>query len=87
MAMAKSSNESEGDATTRDRVWDATLTLLEVRPLPFKAWRVRKQAGLDESHDRTIRRTLHVMAETGWLSHEPGSKYWHPGEKLTDESE
>jgi hypothetical protein len=69
------------EGTTRDRVWDATLTLLADRPLPFQAWRIRKRAGLDDSHDRTIRRTLSVMAEVGWLTHEPGSKWWYPGEK------
>lgn len=67
--------------TIRDRVWDATLALLRDRPLPFQAWRVRKRAALDESHDRTIRRTLTVMAEAGWLEHEDGAKWWYPGEK------
>lgn len=69
------------DATVRDRVWDATLDLLARRPLPFQAWRIRKRAGLEQSHDRTIRRTLTVMAEAGWLEHEHGSKWWYPGPK------
>ena len=69
------------DATVRDRVWDATLCLLATRPLPFQAWRVRRRAGLGSSNDRTIRRTLTVMAEAGWLEHEPNSKWWHPGPK------
>lgn len=69
------------DATVRDRVWDATLDLLARRPIPFQAWRVRKRAGLDSSQDRTIRRTLTVMADAGWLEHEPNSKWWYPGPK------
>ncbi|MFW6435901.1 MAG: hypothetical protein ACOCY1_05915, partial [Halovenus sp.] len=58
------------EATVRDRVWDATLDLIKRRPIPFQAWRVRTRAGLDRSHDRTIRRTLTVMADAGWLDHE-----------------
>lgn len=69
------------DATVRDRVWDATLVLIEQRPLPFQVWRVRKRAGLGREHDRTIRRTLSVMASTGWLEHEHNSPWWYPGEK------
>lgn len=72
-------SQEREDWTTRDRVWDATLTLLADRPLPFQLWRIRKRARLDQSHDRTIRRTLSVMAEAGWLSHESGSNWWHPG--------
>lgn len=72
------------DATIRDRVWDATVCLLSTRPIPFQAWRVRRRAGLDASHDRTIRRTLTVMAEAGWLEHEPNSKWWHPGPKVDE---
>lgn len=71
-------------ATVRDRVWDATLTLLATRPIPFQAWRVRRRAGLDRSHDRTIRRTLTVMAEVGWLEHEENSKWWYHGEKAKE---
>lgn len=70
---------SVDEATVRDRVWDAALGLLQHRPLPFQAWRVRKRAGLDRKHDRTIRRTLSVMAEAGWLDHEDNSPWWHPG--------
>lgn len=80
----------EADGTTRDRVWNATLSLLRHRPLPFQAWRVRERAGLDKSQDRTIRRTLSVMAHAGWLEHEDGSKWWYPGEKagiLDEQSE
>jgi len=69
------------EATVRDRVWDATLELIRHRPIPFQAWRVRKRAGLERSHDRTIRRTLSVMASAGWLKHEGGSTYWYPGER------
>ena len=72
------------DATVRDRVWDTTLNLISHRPLPFQAWRVRKRAGLDESQDRTIRRTLTVMAEAGWLDHEENSKWWYPGPKAEE---
>lgn len=75
------------EATTRDKVWDATLVLLVDRPLPFQAWRVRRRAGLDESQDRTIRRTLTVMAEAGWLEHEENSKWWYPGEKARERFE
>lgn len=71
-------------ATTRDRVWDAALSLLSDRPLPFQAWRIRRRAGLDRSQDRTIRRTLSVMAETGWLEHEENSPWWYPGEKARE---
>lgn len=73
------------EATVRDRVWDATLTLLADRPIPFKSWRVRRRAQLDESHERTIRRTLTVMAEAGWLDHEHGSKWWYPGPRVKEE--
>ena len=73
------------DATVRDRVWDATMMLLATRPLPFKAWRVRKRAGLDRSHNRTIRRTLSVMSDAGWLDHSDGSKWWHPGERAKEQ--
>lgn len=69
------------EATVRDRVWDATLDLIQRRPIPFQAWRVRKRAGLGKEHDRTIRRTLTVMAEAGWLDHEDNSPWWHLGEK------
>lgn len=69
------------DATVRDRVWDATLVLIQQRPLPFQVWRIRKRAELDREHDRTIRRTLSVMAEAGWLDHEHNSPWWYPGEK------
>jgi hypothetical protein len=74
-------------ATVRDRVWDATLHLLATRPIPFQAWRVRRRAGLDESQDRTIRRTLTVMAKAGWLKHEDNSKWWHPGERAEEHFE
>jgi hypothetical protein len=76
------------EATVRDRVWDATLELIKQRPIPFQAWRVRKRAGLGREHDRTIRRTLRVMAEAGWLEHEHNSPWWYPGERaerLVDE--
>jgi len=53
-------------------------------PDPFQAWRVRRRAGLGDSNDRTIRRTLTVMAEAGWLEHEPNSKWWHPGPKADE---
>lgn len=72
------------DATIRDRVWDATLHLLATRPIPFQAWRVRRRAGLDRSQDRTIRRTLTVMADAGWLEHEENSKWWYPGKKAEE---
>lgn len=67
------------DATVRDRVWDATLVLIEQRPLPFQMWRIRKRAELGREHDRTIRRTLSVMADAGWLEHEHNSPWWYPG--------
>lgn len=67
------------EATVRDRVWDATLMLIHQRPLPFQMWRVRKRAGLGAEHDRTIRRTLSVMADAGWLDHEHNSPWWYPG--------
>jgi hypothetical protein len=73
-----------GKATVRDRVWDATLDLIERRPLPFQLWRVRKRAALDQEHDRTIRRTLTVMAEAGWLDHEDNSPWWHPGKRAKE---
>ena len=69
------------EGTTRDRVWDATLDLVHHRPIPFQLWRVRKRAGLGQQQDRTIRRTLAVMADAGWLDHDENSKYWYPGEK------
>lgn len=72
------------DATVRDRVWDATLDLIHRRPIPFQLWRVRKRAGLGKEHDRTIRRTLSVMAEAGWLDHEQNSPWWYPGERATE---
>lgn len=90
---ARTADEATGDAVTdafvdeatvRDRVWDATLDLIQRRPLPFQAWRVRKRAGLDSDHDRTIRRTLKVMAEAGWLEHEHNSPWWHLGERATE---
>lgn len=67
------------DATVRDRVWDATLVLIHQRPLPFQMWRIRKRAELGREHDRTIRRTLSVMADAGWLDHEHNSPWWYPG--------
>ena len=75
------------DATVRDQVWDATLDLIYRRPIPFQAWRVRKRAGLDRSQDRTIRRTLSVMADAGWLEHEENSKWWYPGPKAEERFE
>lgn len=72
------------DGTTREQVWDATLDLLARRPLPFQAWRVRKRAGLSQEQDRTIRRALSSMAAAGWLEHEKGSKWWHPGPKAEE---
>ena len=72
------------EATVRDRVWDATLYLLATRPIPFQAWRVRMTADLDRSHNRTIRRTLTVMADAGWLDHEENSKWWYPGPKAEE---
>lgn len=72
------------DATVRDCVWDATLDLLARRPIPFQAWRVRRRAGLDRASDRTIRRTLTVMADAGWLDHEKNSKWWYPGPKAKE---
>lgn len=71
-------------ATIRDRVWDATLVLIQQRPLPFRLWRVRKRAELDPEHDRTIRRTLSVMAEAGWLEHEHNSPWWYPGPRVEE---
>lgn len=67
------------DATVRDQVWDATLVLVEQRPLPFQMWRIRKRAELGRENDRTIRRTLSVMVEAGWLDHEANSPWWYPG--------
>lgn len=72
------------EATVRDRVWDATLALICQRPLPFQIWRIRKRAALGREHDRTIRRTLSVMAEAGWLDHEHNSPWWYPGEKAKE---
>lgn len=69
------------DATVRDRVWDAALVLIQQRPLPFRMWRIRKRAGLGREHDRTIRRTLSVMAAAGWLDHEHNSPWWYPGSR------
>lgn len=77
-------DQFDDEATTRDRVWDATLALLSTRRLPFQAWRVRRRAGLDDSADRTIRRTLSAMEAAGWLEHEDGSPWWYPGEKAAD---
>lgn len=73
------------EATVRDRVWDATLVLIHQRPLPFQLWRVRKRAALDEGHDRTIRRTLSVMADAGWLEHEHNSPWWYPGPRAKEQ--
>lgn len=69
------------EGTTRDLVWDATLDLISRRPLPFQAWRIRKRAGLGRENDRTIRRTLSVMADAGWLEHDHNSSWWYPGPK------
>jgi len=77
--------DSIDDATTRDRVWDAALSLLADRPLPFQAWRIRRRAGLRRSQDRTIRRTLSVMAQAGWLEHDENSMWWYPGEKAKEQ--
>jgi hypothetical protein len=74
----------DDDGTVRDRVWDATLDLVSRRPIPFQAWRVRKRAGLGRENDRTIRRTLSVMADAGWLEHEHNSKWWYPGPKAEE---
>jgi len=73
--------------TTRDRPRSRVgrdAVSLTARPIPFQAWRVRRRAGLGDSNDRTIRRTLTVMAEAGWLEHEPNSKWWHPGPKADE---
>lgn len=70
--------------TVRDRVWDATLALICQRPLPFRIWRVRRRAALDRAHDRTIRRTLSIMADAGWLDHEHNSPWWYPGETAAE---
>lgn len=75
---------ADEDGTVRDRVWDATLVLVSRRPLPFQAWRVRELAGLGKENNRTIRRTLSVMADAGWLTHEQNSKWWHPGPKAEE---
>lgn len=81
---ASAVSDISDNGTVRDRVWDATLSLLATRPIPFQAWRVRRRAGLDSSQDRSIRRTLTVMAEAGWLEHEHGSKWYHPGERAKE---
>lgn len=83
-AAETDSDTSVDEATVRDQVWDATMALLATRPIPFQAWRVRRRAGLDKSHDRTIRRTLTVLSELGWLDHEHGSKWWHPGPRAKE---
>lgn len=83
-AEAEPDTSVTDEGTVRDRVWDASLSLIAARPLPFQAWRVRRRAGLDRSHDRTIRRTLTVMAIAGWLDHEENSKWWHPGPKARE---
>ena len=73
------------DLTVRDRVWDATLELLDERPTWVKLWRVRERAGLDESKDRTIRRTLRAMEATGWLQRSgENSKKWRHGPKFEE---
>jgi len=73
------------DATTRDRVWSAAVRLLARRhPLGFQLFQVREEAALDESKDRTIRRTLNAMEELDWLQRDDGEKYWHPGERVTE---
>ena len=95
--MAETANTSSGqvpdadtdtsvddDGTVRDRVWDATLVLISQRPIPFQAWRIRRRAGLGRESDRTIRRTLSVMVDAGWLEHDHNSKWWYPGEKAKE---
>jgi hypothetical protein len=82
---AGADSDISDEATTRDRVWDATLHLLATRPIPFQAWRVRQHADLERSQDRTIRRTLTVMADAGWLEHEENSKWWYPGERAEEQ--
>jgi len=68
--------------TDRDRIWNATLELLYHRPIPFRAWRVRDRAELDESSERTIRRTLREMEQFGWLARDSSEgHYWKPGPK------
>ena len=42
---------------------------------------------MDWSHNRTIRRTLTVMAVAGWLEHEDHSKWWYPDEKAKERFE
>ncbi len=46
--------------------------------------RVRRRAGLDDSADRTIRRTLSAMEAAGWLDHDDGSPWWYPGVKAAE---
>lgn len=72
------------EATTRDQAWDATMSLISERPIPFQLWRVRRRAGLTRSQDRTIRRTLRVLAASNWLEHEENSNWWYPGEKAKE---
>lgn len=78
------SDTSDDARTVRDRVWEVTLELLSERPIPFRLYRVRDRAGFDKSRDRTIRRTLSAMVAAGWLSHDSGSQWWHPGPKARE---
>lgn len=83
-ADAEVSDTFVDEGTVRDRVWDAALTHLADRPIPFQSWRIRRRAQLDHSKDRTIRRTLTAMSEAGWLEHEHGSKWWYPGPRAKE---
>lgn len=70
--------------TVRDRVWNVTLDIVRERPEPFTVAEVRKRGGLDESCNRTIRRTLRGMVHAGWVDHADGSKWWYAGEKANE---
>jgi len=80
------SDTSDDPRTTRDRVWDAALSLLAERPFALEIWRVRKRAGFEHtrSKDRTIRRTLRAMERAGWLEHEAGANRWERGPKAEE---
>lgn len=71
------------DATTRDRIWNAVIEKAYEQNYQFSVTEVMEHADLDESQRITVRRTMHVMADYGWIDQqEPASPYWTDGPKI-----
>jgi DNA-binding IclR family transcriptional regulator len=71
------------EPTIRDRVWSAALQLVadDRRKAPTTD-EIIEEAGLTDTQRATTQRTLHAMADLGWLNHSDGHHDWSRGDNF-----